>query len=125
MSVLTRKVISPPYCGVPNLSHQCPAAVVVVGAVVLAAVVVVLVVVVLVVVVVFVVVEVEDAVFVVQDAKTRDVTIRQVSNIQVIPLFMQTSFYFWNTSGKLNVYFFQNILIILSFVNAITDISCL
>jgi hypothetical protein len=61
-------------------------------------VVIVLVVVVVVVVVVLVVVdvgaEVDDVVSVAQDAKTRDVTMRQVSTIQIIPLFIQSSLYF-------------------------------
>jgi hypothetical protein len=92
MSVLTRKVISPPYFGVPNLSHQLPVTVVVVGVVVELGFVVVVVLVAVVVVVVLVVVAVgEDVVFVVQDANTRDVTIRQVRTIQMIPFFIQTS----------------------------------
>ena len=66
------------------------------------------VVVVLVVVDVVFVVDVEvgvvDVDFVVQDAKTRDVTIRQVSTIQITPLFIQTPLYFWNTT---NLYFRQ------------------
>jgi hypothetical protein len=61
--------------------------------------VVVFVVVVVVLVVVFVVVV--DEVFVVQDAKTIDVTKRQESTIHVIPFFIQISFYFWNTTEKL------------------------
>jgi hypothetical protein len=92
----------PPYCGVPRLSHQFPVAVVVVVAVV-EVVTFEAVVVVLVVVVVFVVVvdaEVVDVVFVVQDANKSDATRTKVSVIQVIPLFIQTSFYFWNTTGK-------------------------
>jgi hypothetical protein len=91
----------PPYCGVPRLSHQFPVTVVVVVAVVVTFEVVV--VVVLVVVVVFVVVvdaEVVDVVFVVQDANKSDTTRTKVSVIQIIPLFIQTSFYFWNTTGK-------------------------
>jgi hypothetical protein len=68
-------------------------AVVVVGVVVgVVAVVVVFVVVVVVLVVVDVGVDV--VVFVVQDARTSDVTMRQVNNIQMVPFFIQTSFYF-------------------------------
>jgi hypothetical protein len=66
-------------------------AVVVVG--VVAFVVVVAVVVLVVVVVVCVGVEVDDVVLL-HDAKTRDATTRQVSSIQVIPFFIQTSIYF-------------------------------
>jgi hypothetical protein len=95
----------PPYCGVPRLFHQFPVtgvvvAVVVVGAVVL----------VVVVVVVLVVVGVEvvcigaevDVVVLLQDAKTSDVTMRQVSNPQIILLFIRTSYYY-NTSRKLTI----------------------
>ena len=63
----------------------------------------------LVVVVVFVVVvdaEVVDVVFVVQDANKSDATRTKVSVIHVIPLFIQTSFYFWNTTGKSTVNLF-------------------
>ena len=84
----------PPYCGVPRLSHQFPLAVVVV---VFTEVVVVVVVEdavgVLVVDVVFVGVEVgvEVWVDVLQDAKTKDATIRKVSTIQIVPFFNETS----------------------------------
>jgi len=89
---LTRKVISPPYFGVPNLSHQFPVTVVVVGVVVeLEFVVVVVVLGAVVVVLAVVVVVVAEVVFVVQDANIRDVTSRQLSIIQVIPFFIQTS----------------------------------
>ena len=92
---MDRRVIVPPYCGLPRLSHQFPLAVVVVGVLVG---VLVDVVEVLVVVVVFVVVVVdvgeEVVVFVAQDAKIRDAAIRQVSKIQIVPRFMQTSLYF-------------------------------
>jgi hypothetical protein len=72
-----------------------------VGIVVVAVLVVVAVVrVVVLVVVVVVIVEVEDVVFVVQDAKTRDVIMRQVNTIQVIPLFIQTSSYSRNILRK-------------------------
>jgi hypothetical protein len=68
--------ISPPYCGLPRLSHQFPVVVVVVvigGAVA----------------VVVVVVDVGvDVVEVPQDAKTSDVTMRQVNTIQIAPLFI-------------------------------------
>jgi hypothetical protein len=100
--VLIRRVIVPPYCGVPRLSHQFPVtavvvAVVVVGVVVLVVVVVVVLVVVLVVVVVVVLVvdvgiEV-DVVVLLHEAKTIDVTTRKVSNPQIIPLFIQISFF--------------------------------
>jgi hypothetical protein len=94
----------PPYCGVPRLSHQLPVAVVVVVAVV--EVVTFEVVVVVVVFVVVVDAEVDDVVFVVQDANKSDATRTKVSVIQVIPLFIQTSFYFWNTTGKSKVNLF-------------------
>jgi hypothetical protein len=82
---------SPPDCGVPSESHQFPVGVVVVEVVVGVVVVVVLVVVV----VVLVVVVVDVGVVVVdleQDAKTIDVTMRQVNIIQMAPFFIQTSF---------------------------------
>ena len=83
----------PPYCGVPRLSHQWPAVVVVaetVGAVdVLVEVTVVDSVVVIgievVDVICWVVVVVVDEL---QDAKMSEVTMRQVSAIQIIPLFI-------------------------------------
>jgi len=81
-------VTVPPYCGVPT-----DVVVVVVDVVVLVVVVVVVVVVVAVVLVVEVDLVVDDVVFVAQDAKTRDATMIQVSSIQVIPLFIQTSFF--------------------------------
>ena len=90
MFAFIRTTISPPYCGLPRLSHQFPVVAVVV-AVVVGGVVVLVVVVLVVVVVVLVVdvgVEVDDVVFVVQDAKTKDATIRQLSAIQITPLFM-------------------------------------
>jgi hypothetical protein len=59
-----------------------------------AAVVTVVILVVVVLVVIDVGAEVDDVVSVAQDAKTRDVTMRQVSTIQIIPLFIQTSLYF-------------------------------
>ena len=79
---------SPPYCGVPSLSHQFP--VVTVVAVVVLVVVIVLVVVVVVLVVLDIVVDavVDVVVFVAQDAKTRDVTRKQVSAIQMAPPFI-------------------------------------
>ena len=48
--------------------------------------------------VVVVVVVVVDVVVELQDVRTNDVTIRQVNNTQIAPLFMQTSFFilaFW------------------------------
>jgi len=93
--VLIRRVIVPPYCGVPRLSHQFPVTAVVVAVVVVGVVVLVVVVVVVVLVVVVVVdvgVEV-DVVVLLHDAKTSDVTMRQVSNPQIIPLFIQISFF--------------------------------
>jgi hypothetical protein len=83
------RVNEPPYFGVPSLSHQFPATVVVEVVIVVAVDCVVVVVLVVVDVVVVVVVDVGAVVVVlVQDAKTRDMAIRQVSNIQVIPLFI-------------------------------------
>ena len=100
ISACSRRVKTPPYCGVPRLSHQFPVTVVVVGVVVVTAVMVAVVVVgvveieVLVVVVTNVIVDVADLV---QDAKTRDVITRKVSTIQPIPLFIQTPLLFCNT----------------------------
>ena len=81
----------------PSESHQCP---VVLIPVVTAVVVVVfvaevgVVVVIVVEAVVVVVVDVVDVVVVlVQDARTNDVTMRQVNNTRMAPLFMQTSFF--------------------------------
>jgi hypothetical protein len=89
-------VIVPPYCGVPRLSHQLPLVAVVVftGVVVdvdTAAVVVVVVVCVVVVALVVVCVVAAVVVEELQDAKTKDVAIRKVSNIQIAPLFIWTS----------------------------------
>jgi hypothetical protein len=89
-----RIIMSPPYCGLPRLSHQFPAFEVVgfvVGAIVGT-----VVDVVLVVIVVGVVawVDVEVGVDVVQDARISDVTMRQVSNIQIVPLFILDSFFY-------------------------------
>jgi len=93
--VLIRSVIVPPYCGVPRVSHQFPVAAVVVAVVVVGVVIwVVVVVVVVLVVVVVVCVGVEvDVVVLLHDAKTIDVTMRQVSNPQIIPFFIQISFF--------------------------------
>ena len=88
-----QSVSTPPYCGLPNLSHHLP--VDAVGVDVAAWVVDTVVVTfgVVVVVVIVVVCEVVDACVgvvddVVQEAKTSDVTIRQVKTIQNIPLFI-------------------------------------
>jgi hypothetical protein len=90
-----RRTISPPYCGLPRLSHQLPVAAVVVGVVVGAVVVAVVGGAVLVVVVVVVMGVVVDVVAdVAHDAKTSDITIRQVNTIQIALLFIWTSFYF-------------------------------
>jgi len=92
-------VIVSPYCGLPKLSHQFPVTAVVVAVIVVGVVVVVLVLVVLVgedvVVSVDVVVDVgvDVVVLVIQDAKTRDATMRQLSAIQITPLFILISFY--------------------------------
>jgi len=89
MSLVIRRVISPPYCGWPRLSHQFPvvAVVVVVGLVVVAVVVVVVVAGVTVVFVPWVVVLAHDAI-------TSDITMRHVNNNQIAPFFIQTSLYF-------------------------------
>ena len=82
--------------GVPSLSHQFPVpAAVVVVLVVFGAVVVVVVVFVVVAVLVLVVVDVDVvvAVVVLQDAKTSDATMRQVSAIQIVPFFIHTSLF--------------------------------
>ena len=92
---LSRRVIVPPYCGVPRLSHQFPVTAVVDVVVVGGAVVVVVVIFVVVEVLVFVVVDVDVVAVLVllQDAKTSDVTMRHVSAIQMTPLFISTPFF--------------------------------
>jgi len=89
MSEGSVNVIAPPYCGTPRLFHQFPVEVVV-AAVVTTAVDVVEVGVIAVVVEVVGVFVVVGAVVVVeeQDANTSDVTMRQVSAIQIAPFFM-------------------------------------
>jgi hypothetical protein len=95
MFVGENRINVPPYVGVPSLSHQFPVTVVVVEVEVGGAVVVVVVVVFVVVVVVVVDVGVDVVVVVVllQDAKTIDATMRQVSAIQIAPFFIHTSLY--------------------------------
>jgi hypothetical protein len=93
---LIRRVIIPPYCGLPRLSHQLPVPAVVVGFVEVGAVLAVVtggeVVFVVVVVVVMGAVAVEvDVVDVLQDARTSEITMRQVSAIQINPLFISSS----------------------------------
>lgn len=84
-----RMVRTPPYVGVPRLSHHFPVVAVellVVGGIVIVAWLVVVVVVVgLIFVVVVVVVDVLELV---QEAKTNDVRRRQVRTIQIVPLFI-------------------------------------
>jgi len=86
----------PPYCGAPSLFHQLPVAVVDVFGTVVGAVIVVVVVLVGVAVTVLVVAVVEVVVVdVAQDAKTSDISMRQVSKIQITFFFMQkTPLYF-------------------------------
>jgi 1-acyl-sn-glycerol-3-phosphate acyltransferase len=85
-------VIVPPYCGLPRLSHQFPvvAVVIEVGWVVVVEVGWVIVVEVgwVIVVVVPTVDVVALVVVLAQDAKTSDVTMRQVNTIQIAPLFI-------------------------------------
>jgi hypothetical protein len=85
MSAFSLSTIVPPYCGVPRLSHQFPAAAVVVGVVVVTGAVVVVGAVVLVVVVVLVVlvVVVVDAVDVEQDASNIAATRRKLKLNQI------------------------------------------
>jgi hypothetical protein len=100
-----RTVIIPPYCGVPSAFHQFPVTAVVVEVVVVGVVVLLLVVVVVVVVIVVLVVDVGvevDVVVLLHDAKTSDVTMRKVSNPQIIPLFIQISFLFFTGILYLN-----------------------
>jgi hypothetical protein len=93
----------PPYCGLPRLSHQFPPPEVVAGFVDVGAVLLVVVrgaVVLGEEVVIAGAVEVEvDVVEVLQDARTSDITMRPVSAIQIVPLFIQSSCYlmenFW------------------------------
>jgi hypothetical protein len=113
MFVFEKRVNSPPYIGLPSLSHQCPVVAVVVVVFVVVGDDEVVVVVVLVVegVVVGVVVVLD----VVQDAKTNDVTIRQVSTIQIAPLFIHTSFLlenFWKTEYRLIFRIFLDVQIL-------------
>jgi hypothetical protein len=86
----TRILISPPYCGLPSESHQFPAvaALVVAGGLVVDVVTGTVVDAVVFTAVVVVDDEAGVVVDVVQDANTRDVTIKQVSAIQIIPLFI-------------------------------------
>jgi hypothetical protein len=100
-------VNEPPYCGLPSLSHQFPIVTVVVVLVVETGgfVVVVVVVVVFVVVVVLpgeVDIDVVGVVVLLQDAKTVDITIRQVSASQIAPFFIHTSFIFIKLMSKLS-----------------------
>jgi hypothetical protein len=105
----------PPYCGVPRLSHQFPVVTVVVVLVVETGVVVVVVVVVFVVVVVLpgeVDIDVVGVVVSLQDAKTIDITMRQVSAIQIVPLFIHTSFIFIKLMRKVSyIWYGSNIFI--------------
>jgi len=97
MSLLTPRIISPPYWGTPRESHQWPLvgiAVVVVAVACEVVAVVVLGVVVIVVSVTFDVVAVVD--FVLQDTKSSDVTMKQVNTIQIVPLFTWASYLFFN-----------------------------
>ena len=89
MSAARRKVAVPPYCGLPSLSHQLPAAlvVVVVGLVVDTADVVVGRIDVVVLATVDTVVRVEVVVEEEQEARTNDDTIKQVETIQMAPFF--------------------------------------
>jgi len=80
--------MAPPYCGLPSLSHQFPFAVVVVLAVVVMSVAVVVGVYFVVIVDVGIDVAVDVVVDVAQDAKSNDITTRQVSNIQIAPFFI-------------------------------------
>jgi hypothetical protein len=96
MFVAEKSVNVPPYVGLPRLSHQFPVTAVVVEVEVGGAVVVVVVVVVVFVVVAVLVgadVDVVVVVVLLQDAKTIDVTMRQVSAIQIAPFFIHTSLY--------------------------------
>jgi len=94
MFELIRRTISPPYCGLPSLSHQCPVVEADVVVVLAVAVVVVLAVVVGIEVCVEVVVDVlvDDVVDVAQDARASDVTKRQLSAIQIAFLFINLLF---------------------------------
>ena len=96
MFVGENRINVPPYSGVPSLPHQFPVTAVVDVVEVGGAVVVVVVVVdvfVVVVVVVDVGVDVVVVVVLLQDAKTIDATMRQVSAIQIAPFFIHTSLY--------------------------------
>ena len=90
ISLFVRRLSSPPYCGVPSLSHHFPWAVEVVVDLVVdgCPVVVVVVVVVLVTAGVVELVVVVVVVEVVQEAKTSDVRMRQVNAVQMAPLFI-------------------------------------
>jgi len=94
MSLVYRRVIVPPYCGAPRLSHQLPIAEVVVGFVEVCTILgvvsggaVVSIVLVEIMEVVTGVVDL-DVVEALQDDKIIDITMRQVSGIQIIPLFI-------------------------------------
>jgi hypothetical protein len=85
MSWEIRRVIVPPYCGVPRLSHQFPVTEVVVGVVVIGLVVVVVVVILVVDVVILVVVVavVLEVVFVVQEASSIAATNKMLKPNQI------------------------------------------
>jgi hypothetical protein len=96
--------MTPPYCGLPRLSHQLPVPEVV-GFVEVGAVLAVVRggAVVLVVVVVVVTVAVDVAVVdVLQEARTSDITMRQVSAIQIVPLFISSSCYLMENCWKID-----------------------
>jgi hypothetical protein len=102
ISLFIRRVIVPPYCGVPRLSHQLPVVEVVVGFIEVCAILVVVSggAVVLVEAVLTGVVDV-DVVDDLQDDKISDITMRQVSIIQIIPLFISSSYYLTKISRNL------------------------
>jgi hypothetical protein len=93
MLPVLRRVISPPYCGLPSVSHQLPDTVV--GLVVVIVVEVGLDVDVDVMVEIGVEVDValDVVVDLAQDAKTSDVTMRKVNTIQKAPLFIHSSYF--------------------------------
>jgi len=117
MLELIAAVITPPYCGVPKLSHQFPVEVVVVVTTTVVDVfvwgdVVVTLVVVAVVALAVVDIVVDDVVVVVdelQDANTNESTIRLVNATPIIPFFIAASFLI-KTFEKLTKTNFQNIV---------------
>jgi hypothetical protein len=109
--------MSPPYVGIPSLSHQFPVLAVEVTVCVIGCAVVVVVaalLVVLVVEVAEVIMDVEVVLDLLQDASTKDVAIRKVNAIQIILLFISSSYPLTETYSKLTMISFWTSLLMFS-----------